>query len=465
MKRAALLICITVWLSGCLTGPDYVAPEVPDPASYSEPSRGGVKTGDPMLDHWWERFDDPLLTELVRTAVEASPTVHEATARLREARAERGISGTELLPKIGSDSSYTRSRQSGALDTSIPSSDRTSDVFSTGFDATWEIDVFGGTRRGIEASQAELEAEEANLRDTLVTLTAEIALVYVEVRTNQRRLELAEKNLRLQRETTERVESRLDAGFGTDVDVEEAKALAERTSAQIPALKELLSRSIRRVEVLCGQLPGTLRDRLLVPAPIPLPPTEIAVDLPAEMLRRRPDIRRAERTVAAQSAKIGVATAELYPKFQLNGTIGLSASNFSALGGGAAMTSSFGPSIRWRLFEFGAIRKEIDIQDVRLEQAIARYEAATLVALEEVENSMNAFYNDQLRLAALRRAEKSRKKALAAAEVLVREGLGRVDRVLTAQRDWVTAQDERALGESEVAADVISLFKALGGGW
>ncbi len=465
MTRAWIPALLATTLVGCLAGPDYVEPTLPVPEAFQEAGRDGLVAGPAQLEQWWETLDDPLLSELIVAATQGSPTVREARARLREARARRGIAGSDLLPQIGAGADYTRQRASTQTGAGAGGGDRTTELFSTGFDAAWEIDVFGGTRRGAEAAQAELEAATADVRAALVTLSAETALVYVEVRTNQRRLELAERNLAIQRDTASRVASRFEVGFATMLDAQEARAQEATTAARVQALQEALSRSVRRLEVLVGGTPGSLESRLVAPGPIPTPPAEIAVDLPADMLRRRPDIRRAERRVAAQSARVGVASAELYPKFQLRGTIGLSASDLAGLAAGGAGTSSFGPSITWRLFEFGAIRQEIEVQDAVLEQSIASYEAATLEALEETENAMNAFYRDQLRLAALRQAAESRLRAVDAAEVLVEQGLERVERVLDAQRDLVAAQDELALGEAEVTSDVISLYKALGGGW
>ena len=462
-------VLATIFLQiSCAVGPDYQQPEVPEPETYDELRSEGLILGAARLEGWWERLGDPLLSELIELAVGGSPNLRETRARLSEARARRGVARAELLPTIGGDAGFTRSQTSVATDFGggfDPPGGRTNDLFSAGFDAGWEIDVFGGLRRGTEAAQAELEAAEASVGDALVSLAGEVALVYVEIRTNQRRAALARENLEIQEATAERVRIRFDAGLATNLDIQEARAAASRTRATVPALDELVSRAIRRLEVLAGQAPGTLRARLEEAEAIPAPPDEVVVDVPAEMLRRRPDLRALERQVAAQSARIGVASAELYPKFRLSGTIGVSANDFAALFAGGAGTASFGPSISWRLFEFGAIRREIEIEDARFEQAVARYEAGTLAALEEVENAINAYYQDRIRLEALRDAERSRRAAVEAAEVLVETGLERLERVLDAQRDLVSAQDSLALGRAEITSDVISLYKALGGGW
>jgi NodT family efflux transporter outer membrane factor (OMF) lipoprotein len=354
--------------------------------------------------------------------------------------------------------SYSRSSEATG-------SGETSDFYSVGFDAAWEIDIFGGVRRSVEAARADLGASEADLNDVLVTLLAEVALNYIDVRTFQTRLSVAESNLQMQEETYELALARYEAGLTSQLDVEEARSNLENTRAQIPSLRTALEQTKNRLAVLLGESPGAVDDMLSARAPIPVAPLDIAVGVPAETLRRRPDVRRAERRVAAQTARIGVATAELYPKFQLPGSIGLEAFSLDELFRAGSYSYRWGPSFSWSIFTAGAIRQNIEAQSAVAEQVILQYENAILLALEEVENTLVAYAEEQVRRQALIEASEAARRAAILAETQYASGIVDFQVVLDAQRSLLSAQDQLAVSEGEIVSNLIQLYKALGGGW
>jgi NodT family efflux transporter outer membrane factor (OMF) lipoprotein len=334
-----------------------------------------------------------------------------------------------------------------------------------GFDAGWEIDIFGGLRRGIEAAEGDLAAAEAGLADVMVTLAAEIGRNYTEARTLQRRLQVARTNRRIQEETYALTRSRHEVGMGDALAVQQALANLEATRSQIPLLEDGLAASFNRLAVLTGEPPGALDELLAEARPLPVVPPAVTVDIPAETLRRRPDVRQAERQLAAQTARIGVAEADLYPRLRLAGSLGLSAANTNDLADWASRSWSLGPSLSWRIFDAGAVRRNIEIQTAVQAQSLADYEATVLGALEEVENALSAYVQEQVRCAHLAEAA----AAATEAEILVRRqyeaGLMDFSNVLDAQRTLLNYQDQLAAGRGVVAKNLIALYKALGGGW
>jgi multidrug efflux system outer membrane protein len=463
----ALLGALTVAsLSACSVGPDYVRPELDTTAAWDQAADASLAATEAEPDRWWQHFDDALLNSLVERAHTGNLSLEEAAARVVEAWERRGISVARFFPTVRPRASYTRQfRSANATDSFANNAPRHIDNFLAGFDTSWEIDIFGGLRRGLEASDADMAAIEADLRDIEVMMSAEVARNYIEVRSAQLRRRLATDNLALQRETLERVEARFAAGLATDLDVAQAETIAESTAASIPAFTELEEAAANRIAVLLGLAPGELRAELAEPAPIPRVPASIAVGIPADTLRRRPDVRRAERELAAETARIGVVEAEVYPKLQFGGTIGLSAANAVDVFTSGSTVRSLGPTLTWRLFESGTILHAIAAQDAVALQALAAWERTSLEALEEADNAMNAFVQDQDKLASLERAEAAAARAVDVSRTLYDEGLARFDRVLDSQRQLVLAQDAVARVRAEVAGDAVALYKALGGGW
>ncbi|MCF8065562.1 MAG: efflux transporter outer membrane subunit [Desulfarculaceae bacterium] len=460
-----LLAAGLMLLGACApVGPDYTPPPAKSPDAWHSKMQEGLKAAPTQaqeLSRWWEALDDPVLTGLIAQAVQSNLELKQAVARVRQARALRGVREAGLWPTVDAGALAQLHRDSASGDTGT-----IDQFYSAGFDAGWELDVFGGVRRSIEASQAQLEASEANLRDVLITLTAEVALNYVELRTYQNRRQTAQANLKSQENTYGFIRSRLEAGLVNRLALEQARYNLENTRSQIPNLTSGVEAAMNRLAVLMGRAPGQLSTRLANPAPVPVPPVSVAVGVPAEALRRRPDIRRAERELAAEAAKVGVAEADLYPKFRLFGSIGLEAVNSGELLNLSTSGAwSLLPSMSWNIFDAGAIRNRIAAQTAVQEQYLLAYEATVLSALEEVENNLTGYAQEQLRRQSLRQAVNAAQEAEGLSQDLYVAGLINFDSVLDAQRSLLTFQDQLAISEGVVTARLIALYKALGGGW
>jgi NodT family efflux transporter outer membrane factor (OMF) lipoprotein len=451
-------------LAGCTTvGPDYVPPEMSAPPQWTAEMGGGLMaehTDLQALASWWSTLNDPILTSLLERAIEGNLDLRQARARVLEARARRGVSEAGRFPNVDASGSARLIR--GSEETG---SGEERELYAAGFDAAWELDLFGGKRRAVEAAEAGLQASEEDLRDVLVSLTAEVALNYVEVRSFQTRLSVAKANLDAQTETYDITKWRFQAGLATQLDVEQAKYGLEQTRANIPGLQIGLEQAKNRLSVLLGQPPGSLDDALAEHKPIPVAALEVAVGVPADALRRRPDVRRAERQLAARTAQVGVATADLYPKFSLLGSIGLEALSLGNLFSADSRTHSGGAVFSWPVFDAGAIRSNIEVQSALQEQALFQYEAAVLTALEEVENALVAYAKEQHRRASLTEGTQAAQNAVDLAQSQYSSGLIDFNNVLIAQRSLLSFQDQLAMSDGEVTSNLITLYKALGGGW
>jgi len=464
LKRRSFSIIFALVLAGCAAvGPNYTRVEPKAPEKWNAELQSGlrpVKLNYETIAHWWTTLNDPELSRLVERAVKDNLTLKDAQSRLREARALRGISKAGLFPTLDAGASVTKRRSSENSDTGTESK-----LYAAGFDAGWELDVFGGVRRSIEAAQANLEATQADLHNVLVSLLAEVALNYVEVRTYQARLSSAYANIKTQQETYDLNQSRYEAGIIDELAVQQALYNLERSRSQIPTLEIGLEAAKNRLAVLLGQKPGALHQELNETKPIPVPPMIVAVGVPAETLRNRPDIRRAERNLAAQTARIGVATADLFPKFQLFGTIGLESLSSKDFLEWASRKWSIGPGVSWNIFDGGAIRQNIKVQTARQEQALIQYESAVLNAQEEVENVLVAFAKEQRRRESLSRATEAARRADLLARDRYQAGLVDFSNVLIAQLSLLSFQDELVQSDGAVTTNLVRLYKALGGGW
>ncbi|RJP47100.1 MAG: efflux transporter outer membrane subunit [Desulfobacteraceae bacterium] len=457
-----LAIVLTVLaLAGCAAvGPDYFPPRMEVPAELAGEVKltafdVAVEADDPA--RWWTAFDDPVLTEIIERAVSENQDMKKALARLNEARARRGLRRAEFYPGLDASAAATRSRSGGANDSR--------EYYSAGFDAGWEIDVFGGVRRSVAAADADLEAVEAGLGDVRVSLAAETALNYVEVRTLQARLKTADENLAAQTETSDLVGFRLEAGLTNELAFHQARYQLESTRSQIPALLAALDAAKNRLAILTGRPPGAIDDLLAHPQEVLTAPHLALSGIPADTLRRRPDIRRAERELAAQTERIGVASADLYPRFTLSGAIG-----FESVDAGDLITADsrfwhIGPGVSWKVFDAGAVRRNIDIQSALQEQYLAAYEQTVLSALEEVKNAMTAYTQDRIRQESLRQAVDAARSAEALAREYYLSGMADFSDVLDAQRAVFSFENQLAENRGAVAGDLIRLYKALGGGW
>ncbi len=339
------------------------------------------------------------------------------------------------------------------------------DLYNAGFDAGWELDLFGGIKCSVEVADANFEASQEALTNVWISLAAEVARNYIEIRSYQTRLEIAKANLKSQMKTFNVVQNKFQAGIINSLDVEQAKYNLSTTRSDIPTLRTRLVRAQNRLAVLLGKHPGALGSELSAPKPIPVTPLEVAVGIPADLLRRRPDVKQAEREVAAQTARIGVATANLYPKLTLTGSIGLEAISAQNLFKTDNSTYGIGPAFSWNIFNAGAVRQNIRVETALQEQALLRYESAILLALEEVENALTAYAQEQLRRTALSDGAQAAQRAVIIAQDQYQAGLTDFQNVLEAQRSLFSLQDRLAQSEEAVTFNLVTLYKALGGGW
>lgn len=451
-------------LAGCsVLGPDYRSTPPAAPAGWSRVGDAAtVAHADAVGDisRWWQVFEDPLLSDLVEQALRANPDLASAQARLREARARRTVTAAGGFPEVDASGTARRVRSSETL-----GGGSTRNTFAAGFDASWELDVFGGVRRSIEAAEADVQASEANLGAAQVSLVAEVALDYVDVRAYQLRLAIARGNLTSQAETLQLTDWRAQAGLVSRQDVEQARANLEQTRAQIPALESALAAAEHRLAILAGQAPGSLHARLAAGTGLPQVPASIAVGIPADTLRQRPDVHAAERVLAAETARLGVAEAARYPAFRLSGSIGLEALTLGGLGEGGAGTHSLLAALAAPIFNAGRLRAQVEIQDAVRERAQATYQATVLTALEDVENALVALARSREREQALASGLDAARNAAALARDRYSAGLIDFQAVLDTERSVLSLQDGLASTRADGLAALVRLYKALGGGW
>lgn len=470
-----LLVLLIIVVSGCpAVGPNYVRPDTTVYKNWNTQIKNdsGVKeAGAENLTNWWSALGDPMLSSLIDRAQKGNLNLKKAQASVREARARRGLAKASFFPTLEASGSDTRGRGSEnaggttIVDSNVIAGVMTSDLYNLGFDASWELDIFGGVRRSVEAAQANLEASRENMRDVLVSLVAEVAKDYVDVRTYQARIAIAENNLNTQEETYQLTVWRNQAGLSDELAVEQARYNLENTRSNIPALRTGLDAAMNSIAVLLGEQPGGVYEELSKQEPIPAAPMNILAGIPADMIRRRPDIRKAERELASQTAQIGVATADLYPKLTLSGSIGLESISTGNLLSSGSRNYSFGPSITIPIFSGGYTLQNIEIQSALQEQYLIAYKTAILGALKDVENALIAYVQEQYRRQALIDAAAAAKQASQLSKTKYQAGLSDFSDVLDAQRSLMSYEDELATSEGTVTTNLISLYKALGGGW
>lgn len=451
-------MALTMLLAGCAAvGPDYVKPDVPVPTQWSR-----ANSTEPLqnLSQWWQRLNDPVLSSLIEQALEGSLDLRSASAKLREARARREQAGSNRFPTVNASISGSRNRSATA-----GNGYATSHLYSAGFDASWEPDVFGGLGRAVEAAKADEDASQASLHEVQVILASEVALNYVELRSFQQRLAIARDNLATQSETLQITDWREQAGLATTLDLEQARANMEQTRASIPGLSTSLTEAENRLAILLDKVPGTLHEQLATASALPALPDHVATGIPADTLRQRPDVIAAERRLAAETARIGEQTAALYPGFTLSGNFGWKAITLGALGGGGSVVSGLLGSVTQMVFDAGRIRSRIAIQNAVQEQALVAYEKTVLTALEDVENALASYANSRNRQATLRLAVQASRNAAQLARQRYESGLTDFQKVLDTERTLLSTEDSLASAEAEGLTALISLYKALGGGW
>jgi NodT family efflux transporter outer membrane factor (OMF) lipoprotein len=451
-----------------MIGPDYSTPEAPtSPAWIDSRAEGPIRDVALPTDAWWQVFGDPVLTTLVETAYRQNPGLQAAGARVLEALARRGIAVGTLFPQQqDAFGAYLNSRLSKNRATQTEAGIETGfDDWQVGFDAFWELDVWGRLRRNIEAADAEVLASVADYDDVLVSLVAEVAINYITLRAFEERLAVAHANVTIQERSYDLALARYEGGAVTALDAEQAKSLLADTSSQIPGLEAGLRQTRNTICILLGVPPEDLAELLPPAGTIPTVPAELAVGIPAELLRRRPDVRRSERELAAQSARIGIAKADLLPQFALVGSISLAAEDFAELMEGRSVEGFGGPTFRWAILNYGRISSNVRVQDARYQALVGDYENTVLRAQAEVENSIASFLGARSQVGLLTDSVGAATRAVELADLQYREGATDYTRVLDSQQFLVTEEDRLVTTRANVALSVASLYKALGGGW
>jgi NodT family efflux transporter outer membrane factor (OMF) lipoprotein len=453
-------------LPGCVVGPDYHPPQFPAPQQWASPQAGGETNLPADAAAWWESFHDAELDSLVVRAAQSNLNLRAALARVREARAAAGGIAAGRSPIINADGSYASERLSVNGFPSFPAGFPVeAGVYQAGFDAAWELDVFGGVRRATEAAQANVAAAEFGRSELLITITAEVARHYVAARSFQRRLAVAGANIHSQEQILALTRDRLAQGLTGELDVQEADALLASTRAQPPVFETGFREAVYQLALLLGQPPGALLDELTNAAPIPAAPPSVPVGLPSDLLQRRPDVRRAERQLAAATALVGAATSDLYPKFSLTGDAGLQSIGVGDWFDAGSRFWTAGPTVQWRIFDAGRVRAAIQARSASADQALAAYEQSMLAAFTDVETALTAYAQEQTRRLSLEHAAQANEQVVAIATDLYRHGLADFLRVLEAQRALYQSQDALIESERAVSSNLIALYKALGGGW
>ncbi|WP_186465390.1 efflux transporter outer membrane subunit [Nitrospirillum viridazoti] len=472
----ALSVCLLP-LSGCITvGPDYQAPASPAAAGAAftragiAPGSAAIKAADMLkaeepLEEWWRQLGDPVLDQLVADAVKANLDLKAADAAVRAARAEAEAVGARNLPSLGASASYSRARAAAATQQGQPNAQLPdSNVTTAGGSLSWEIDLFGQVRRAIEAAEADSARAEALRHQVLTVIIADVASTYVDLRGAQLRLSVALRNAENQRGTFDLTHTLSDAGRGTDLDIARAQAQLETTLASIPPLRATVAADEHILATLTGREPGALLSLLDAPAPLPDLPDSVAVGTPATLLGRRADVAAAERALAAATARIGVATADLYPKISLTGSVGVQALQPGDLGARGAFTYGIGPSISLPLFD-AALYARIREANANTDQAAANFQKAVLTAWQEAETALARYAQERSRRASLDTAAAASTRAASLAATRYRYGADNFLTVLDAQRTQLEAEDQLAQSRIQVAQDLVATYRALGGGW
>jgi len=457
-----VLAMVAAALGGCAVGPNYVKPATPVPGQFADATEGAY-TGEDVQARFWTQFQDPTLDRLVDDALQANHDLRIALAHLVEARAERHQAQFDLAPTVTASGGYTK-QQFAAVDSGFGTT-YTESYYNAGFDAFWELDFFGRVRRNIESESAQVQGAEAGLHDAQVSVTAEVARTYFELRGEQTRFAVAWRNVENQRETLGLTQARLEAGRSTELDTARAQAQLSATLSTIGPLEAAIARSIHRLSVLTGREPSALRDLLAPPRELPELPQMTAVGDPAGLLRRRPDIRVAERQLASSTALVGVAIADLFPKVTFTGNFSYSATTPGQLGTAASRGYTIGPGITWAAFDLGRVRAEIASSRARADAALAGYEQTVLRALEETEDALITHARTRDSLGDAAAAAAASQTAARIARTRYEGGAADFLEVLDAERTQLADEDRLAQSRTDAATSLVAVYKALGGGW
>jgi len=469
---AFMLVVPLLMLTGCAVGPDYKAPQPDLPANFSEQPAATAGTNSTIVpfDDWWTVFQDKTLDALMQEAARSAPDLAMADARIREARALRQLAASGKFPTLDAGGAYNRNHGSLNVPIGVPPGglgpDETSDLWQAGFDASWEIDVFGGIRRQVQSANAVYQVEVASRREVALTLFAEMARDYIELRSTQEQLAITRDILSVEQTALSLVQSRFNAGLSSSRDLSVARADVSAVEAQLPPLITDEHAAIYRIAVLAGQKPEELLTELSAPSAIQtVTPPDVPMGLPSDLLRRRPDILVTERQLAAATARIGAAKADLYPHFYLTGMAGLESLNFNSFFNAASGYYSIGPGITWKVFDADKVRAKVLTERARTDEAAVAYQTTVLNALKEVETALVAYAQAKVRQNALADEIAADRKNLELAKQLYNRGVEDFSPVLDAQKTLENVEFEMADSNRETATALIALYKALGGGW
>lgn len=472
-------IAMTSFLTACTTpiGPDFVRPNSPVVSQWLETNspaasgQSGLTARSAPVVKWWETFNDPTLNRLIADAYAQNLSLQIAGARVLQARAQLGIAFGELYPQsqaIGGSGSQRRISQNLGPIADIEEIIDLDTDFATsqvGFDATWELDVWGAQRRGTQSASANLAAQVANYDDALVTLTGDVAAVYINIRALQEALTIARRNIELQQKSADLTKLRFDNGVTTELDVQEATTLLNNTKALVPEIESDLQQAKNALAVLLAKPPSRMSALLGNNGRIPTARSRVSVGLPAELLRRRPDVRAAELEAAAQSAQVGIALADLYPQFILSGAIGVQASAGRDLFSPASRTGLASAGVVWNVFNYGRIKNNVRAQDAAFQALVANYQNTVIVAYAEVENAMVAYNQAKKQVGFFRRSVEASQKASEIAVTQYRDGISDYSRVLNTQKALLRAEADLIDAKAQVSANLVAIYKGLGGGW
>ena len=469
------LVILVLLTGGCAVGPDYVRPDAPSEEAWTDSDVPQIKTEPADLTEWWKVFNDPLLDSLIETAYNQNLPLQIAGLRIMEARAQLGIAVGNQYPQLQQLSGSAVATEISGNAPNAFAADKFYYDYQLGFDAAWELDFWGRFRRGVESAEADYMASIAGYDNALVTLTAEVSRAYVIISTFEDRIGIADENVKIQKRSLDIAEARFEGGLVTELDVQQARALLNDTKASISRLEIGLRQARHGLSILLGIPPGELKSVMADAGTIPEAPPEVVVGIPADLLRRRPDIRTAELQAASQSARIGIAKADLYPQFSLVGSIGLQSSeqggimsnnaDFSDLFDSDSVTYFAGPTIQLPIFNYGRLKNRVRVQDARFQQLIINYKNTVLNAYREVEDAMVGFLRSQEQMKYLGDSVKASQRSVDLSLLQYREGLADYQRVLDTQRFLTQEQDLMTTVNGEVALNLIAMYKALGGGW
>ncbi|MDD2598979.1 MAG: efflux transporter outer membrane subunit [Kiritimatiellae bacterium] len=464
-RLIVVVFSLSLFLSGCfMIGPDYQPPQANNPDAWHNAAARDLKTSDAPLSSWWQTFKDPDLDQIMIDVRSNNYSLATAFARVEESAAYYGIARSPMLPEVISGGGYQRSRDSERVKSKSSHPQNPYNLYQAGFNASWEVDMWGRVARGVESAGATFDSTIEEYRDLLVVLQANAAATYIGIRTSQQRLLFARNNVALQQETLQLTRDRFKAELTGELDVRQAELNIASTMALVPQLEIDLVQRVNQLCFLAGKQPGAYDYLLSATNAIPHI-QEVPAVLPADLLRNRPDIRAAERKLAAQTALIGVARGDLYPMFALNGFFDWQASSGSDWFDPKARTYGFGPSFRWSIFNYGRIRNQIAVETTRTKQALANYEQSVLAAWQESEDAMIAYVKEMKRNKILQDATLAAQRSTALVETLYKTGLTDFQNVLDMQRQLFQQQDLLAISEGAVAANLIGIYKAFGGGW